>query len=87
MDSPAVTGFRQISDFSVLFDGESARISKEMPGDGLFTVRNIQEWNNVKNPGEIKPKTILKSTILANFRFFKGSEKIPHFADFFLSNQ
>ena len=39
MDSPAVTGFRQISDFSVLFDGESARISKEMPGDGLFTVR------------------------------------------------
>ena len=37
--SPAVTGFRQISDFSVLFDGESVRISKEMPGDGLFTVR------------------------------------------------
>ena len=48
---------------------------------------NIQEWNNVKNPGEIKPKTTLKSTILANFRVFKGSEKIPHFADFFLSNQ
>ena len=50
---------------------------------------NIQEWNNVKNPGEIKPKTTLKSTILAKFRVFKGSEKIPHFVDvdFFLSGQ
>ena len=39
MDSPVDTRFWQISDFSAMFDRESARISKGMPGDGLFTVR------------------------------------------------
>ena len=56
---------------------------RKCPGMDYLLFGNIQEWNNVKNPGEIKPKTTLKSTILAKFRVFKGSEKIPHFADFF----
>ena len=38
MDSSGVARFWQILDFAVNFDGESARISNVMPGDGFFVI-------------------------------------------------